>query len=141
MKYMKNIQNIMSQILNRRSNNNTSLNERRIDSNDNISFDCVYSIKSSDSERSFHFLSSPKYRNRNDMRLISVSSEDTITSSENEEDLCSICLEELKESKSLSMSQCQHKFHVKCVKQWLNEKATCPLCNSDQEKLKNRLSF
>ena len=141
MKYIKNFKNLVCQILNGKTNNNTPSDERRIDSNDNISFDCVYSIKSSDSERSFNFLSSPRSNNRNDMTLISISSEDSITSNESEDNLCCICLQDLKESKSLFMSKCQHKFHIKCVKKWLNEKATCPLCNSDQEKLKIRLNL
>mmetsp|Transcript_18912 Transcript_18912/g.26335 ORF Transcript_18912/g.26335 Transcript_18912/m.26335 type:complete len:171 (+) Transcript_18912:106-618(+) len=39
---------------------------------------------------------------------------------------CSICLEELKgDSHTLP---CDHKFHSKCVSQWLDKKPTCPLC-------------
>ncbi len=75
------------------------------------------------------------------MSLISISSDESISSMESQENLCCICLQDLKESKSLFMTGCQHKFHIKCVKQWLNEKSTCPLCNSNQDKLKERLNL
>ncbi len=140
--YLKNLKKIVCSYFPKKNNE---------DNNDEVSFDCVYSMKSSESESSLsslRYLSSPtgfsnsRISRNNDMSLVSISSsEESISSIDSQENLCCICLQDIKESKSLFMTYCHHKFHVKCVKQWLIEKSTCPLCNSNQEKLKNRLSL
>ena len=45
------------------------------------------------------------------------------------QDLCVICREELKISDTLYRAPCRHKFHKKCLKQWLKQNNRCPLCD------------
>ena len=55
---------------------------------------------------------------------------------ENEEEInisveiCSICIESyLPKQKALTLP-CNHKFHSKCIKVWLEKESTCPLCRT-----------
>ncbi|BAT89530.1 hypothetical protein VIGAN_06050400 [Vigna angularis var. angularis] len=42
---------------------------------------------------------------------------------------CAICLEEFKNGEEcVEFSVCGHIFHCDCIKQWLEEKPTCPNC-------------
>ena len=104
---------------------------------EDFTFDCVYSVITMDSSNDYVRL---KSRLQNDMRLMSISSSESITSMESQDNVCCICLDEIKKSNLLMMSECHHKFHIKCVKEWLCQRPTCPLCNSDQHKLHERLS-
>ncbi|XP_057492295.1 probable E3 ubiquitin-protein ligase RHG1A isoform X2 [Actinidia eriantha] len=44
------------------------------------------------------------------------------------EELCSICQEDYVEGEDLGKLDCSHNFHFSCIKQWLMQKNTCPLC-------------
>ncbi|KAF8104619.1 hypothetical protein N665_0171s0120 [Sinapis alba] len=44
---------------------------------------------------------------------------------------CPICLEEWSEGDVAAEMPCKHKFHSKCVEEWLGRRATCPLCRYD----------
>ncbi|CAH8382343.1 unnamed protein product [Eruca vesicaria subsp. sativa] len=41
---------------------------------------------------------------------------------------CSICLDEWSVGDVAAEMPCKHKFHSKCVEEWLGRHATCPLC-------------
>lgn len=43
------------------------------------------------------------------------------------EDVCSICLEELKAAK---VTPCRHYFHSLCLRKWLNVQDKCPMCHT-----------
>lgn len=43
---------------------------------------------------------------------------------------CAICLEEYKDNSLLGILKCNHDFHTDCVKKWLKEKNSCPICKS-----------
>ena len=43
------------------------------------------------------------------------------------EDVCSICLEELKAAK---VTPCRHFFHSLCLRKWLNVQNKCPMCHT-----------
>lgn len=47
-----------------------------------------------------------------------------------EED-CVICMDDYLENNKCSELHCGHKFHKKCILKWMNERRTCPLCNSN----------
>ncbi|CAA0815339.1 RING/U-box superfamily protein [Striga hermonthica] len=49
--------------------------------------------------------------------------------SENERK-CSICQEEYEENDEAGTLNCGHSFHVCCIKQWLGQKNTCPICKT-----------
>ncbi len=45
------------------------------------------------------------------------------------EEICPICLEgDTIALGHLRMTYCQHRFHANCLRKWLNEKTTCPIC-------------
>ncbi|XP_022845165.1 probable E3 ubiquitin-protein ligase RHG1A isoform X2 [Olea europaea var. sylvestris] len=41
---------------------------------------------------------------------------------------CCICQEEYKDGEDLGTLECNHDFHVECIKQWLMHKNLCPIC-------------
>ncbi|KAM4086331.1 hypothetical protein ACJW30_10G093200 [Castanea mollissima] len=43
---------------------------------------------------------------------------------------CSICQEEYVVGDELGRLQCEHKFHVDCIEQWLGLKNWCPICKA-----------
>lgn len=43
---------------------------------------------------------------------------------------CIICLSEIK-SACFSGTKCNHFYHLKCAKKWLNINHTCPLCKRE----------
>nr|XP_043636107.1 probable E3 ubiquitin-protein ligase RHG1A [Erigeron canadensis] len=43
---------------------------------------------------------------------------------------CCICQEEYKDGDDLGTLECGHDFHHGCVKQWLQQKNSCPICKS-----------
>ena len=51
---------------------------------------------------------------------------------------CCICLEKI-DTKKIILSGCKHTLHIGCAKKWFMEKAHCPLCRSNQNRLKNRI--
>ena len=53
-------------------------------------------------------------------------------------DKCCICLEKI-DTKKVIMSSCKHQLHIKCAREWFMENAQCPLCRSQQIRLKKRI--
>lgn len=46
-----------------------------------------------------------------------------------EENICAVCLEEVKYKSSITMHlSCEHYFHKDCIKDWMDKKGTCPCC-------------
>ncbi|PWA54294.1 zinc finger, RING/FYVE/PHD-type [Artemisia annua] len=43
---------------------------------------------------------------------------------------CCICQEEYKDGDDLGGLECKHDFHRDCIKQWLQQKNSCPICKS-----------
>lgn len=52
---------------------------------------------------------------------------------ENEKITCCICLGEIE--KTICSLKCNHKFHKKCVEDWLETNPTCPVCRDQNEKV------
>lgn len=44
---------------------------------------------------------------------------------------CPICLEDYVSGATLRRLHCSHQFHKPCVDKWLQQKATCPICQGD----------
>ncbi|XVE58753.1 hypothetical protein DITRI_Ditri04bG0194400 [Diplodiscus trichospermus] len=44
---------------------------------------------------------------------------------------CSICQEECEEDEEMGKLYCGHSFHIQCIKQWLVQKNTCPVCKTE----------
>ncbi|XP_028056439.1 probable E3 ubiquitin-protein ligase HIP1 [Camellia sinensis] len=45
-----------------------------------------------------------------------------------EEEPCCICQEEYDDGEKLGKLDCGHEFHFDCIKQWLMQKNSCPIC-------------
>lgn len=56
---------------------------------------------------------------------------ENITELNDENKICSICLEEYKNNDKIKKLDCNHIFHSECVKIWLSNKTTCPICRTD----------
>ena len=48
--------------------------------------------------------------------------------SENSEESCSICLENYKKNDTINILKCGHKYHEKCIDEWIEKSDNCPLC-------------
>ncbi|KAF4403289.1 hypothetical protein G4B88_007935 [Cannabis sativa] len=45
------------------------------------------------------------------------------------EDRCPICLEGYESYRMIAVLQkCKHKFHISCIRNWVERKQTCPMC-------------
>ncbi|KAG5229880.1 zinc finger family protein [Salix suchowensis] len=44
---------------------------------------------------------------------------------------CSICQDEFEEADEVGKLDCGHGFHMQCIKQWLAQKNTCPVCKTE----------
>ena len=49
----------------------------------------------------------------------------------NEKGQCSICLEHFTVRETMITLPCFHTFHETCCRQWIAEKAVCPVCMTD----------
>lgn len=48
-----------------------------------------------------------------------------------EEQACSICLEPFKKDEKVAVLKCTHFFHEACIKPWVEDHFTCPICRAD----------
>ncbi|KAF5756394.1 putative transcription factor C2H2 family [Helianthus annuus] len=46
---------------------------------------------------------------------------------------CTICQEEHEEKDEIGKLKCGHLYHMYCIKQWLGQKKTCPICKTAVE--------
>ncbi|KAG6752906.1 hypothetical protein POTOM_042946 [Populus tomentosa] len=44
---------------------------------------------------------------------------------------CSICQDDYEEDGEVGKLDCGHGFHIQCIKQWLGQKNTCPVCKTE----------
>lgn len=47
-----------------------------------------------------------------------------------DEDVCPICIMPLNFYTTVKISKCQHRFHMKCIREWFMVKKVCPCCIS-----------
>ncbi|GMI94779.1 hypothetical protein like AT5G24870 [Hibiscus trionum] len=71
-----------------------------------------------------------------------TSLEDANVSCEVEKDdaRCSICQEEYVVGDEVGRLQCEHRYHVGCIQQWLRVKNWCPICKASAEALQSSCS-
>ena len=43
---------------------------------------------------------------------------------------CTICQEEYEAEDEMGKLDCGHFYHIRCIKQWLSQKNSCPVCKS-----------
>ncbi|KAK1423196.1 hypothetical protein QVD17_18491 [Tagetes erecta] len=51
------------------------------------------------------------------------------TVSEDDEDVCPICLEEYTIENPRIMTKCSHHYHLSCIYEWNERSETCPVCS------------
>merc|ERR1711865_1118972 len=60
---------------------------------------------------------------------------DASQTSDSDDPTCSICLCEYEDKDELRLlPTCSHKFHVKCIDEWLLLKTNCPVCRAPVKK-------
>eukprot|EP00357_Protocruzia_adherens_P034849 CAMPEP_0115037324 /NCGR_PEP_ID=MMETSP0216-20121206/42724_1 /TAXON_ID=223996 /ORGANISM="Protocruzia adherens, Strain Boccale" /LENGTH=141 /DNA_ID=CAMNT_0002417469 /DNA_START=862 /DNA_END=1287 /DNA_ORIENTATION=+ len=47
-----------------------------------------------------------------------------------QDDICNICLEQFGKNEEIPKLTCDHTFHTKCLRNWLEMRASCPTCRS-----------
>lgn len=50
-----------------------------------------------------------------------------------ENPVCTVCMENIKSESMIKNLKCNHKFHPKCINEWLKRKLICPMCKSRVE--------
>jgi len=67
------------------------------------------------------------YKRRKVLKIKTVDSNDE----ENLLNECPICIEKYKKHEKIIILKCDHNFHEKCIKEWLNKKNSCPNCREN----------
>lgn len=74
---------------------------------------------------------------RNDNVEIDVSTQ-LYSTTNKKYDSCCICTDNYKKNDEVSVLECEHIYHLKCIKEWGKYKSTCPVCNA---KISNNYSI
>lgn len=53
------------------------------------------------------------------------------TEEESKDEMCVICIVDFEKDAALRMLPCKHKFHTKCIDQWLANNSKCPICRTE----------
>ncbi|KAH0709633.1 hypothetical protein KY284_011060 [Solanum tuberosum] len=61
-------------------------------------------------------------------RMNRIMYQSTGRSISDDNDTCSICLDDYSDGQVIGSADCQHTFHFDCISQWLMQKNSCPLC-------------
>jgi hypothetical protein len=67
---------------------------------------------------------------RNDNVEINVSSQ-LYSTTNKKYDSCCICTDNYKKNDEVSVLECEHIYHIKCIKEWCKYKSSCPVCNAN----------
>jgi hypothetical protein len=65
---------------------------------------------------------------RNDNIEINVGSQ-LYSTTDKKYDTCCICTDKYGKNEQVSVLECGHIYHVKCIKEWGKYKPACPVCN------------
>ena len=49
----------------------------------------------------------------------------------NNQEICSICLEYIENNHKSKYTECGHKFHTRCLHDWIMINNTCPICRHE----------
>ena len=68
--------------------------------------------------------------------IINIPSQEYINVKHNDNKSCCICLVDFEDESVISLTNCDHIFHMDCIIEWSRYKKDCPICRKD---LKNKL--
>ncbi|CAH8360232.1 unnamed protein product [Eruca vesicaria subsp. sativa] len=73
---------------------------------------------------------SPESIHRLDVDIATINREMTVrdATSDEEDDLCTICFEQFGKNGTVNTLDCDHVFHHKCIVSWIRMRLTCPTC-------------
>ncbi len=54
-----------------------------------------------------------------------------VTQQANSNGACTICLKRPKAGQQMGVTNCDHKFHIKCFNKWFDDNDNCPVCRFD----------
>ncbi|CAA2946073.1 probable E3 ubiquitin- ligase RHB1A [Olea europaea subsp. europaea] len=86
------------------------------------------SVTDEKAQLSIELKASEEVKNEDDLKK---STEPLVSSPQDEEDVCPICLEEYDVENPKLFTKCDHHFHLACILGWMERSDTCPVC--DQE--------
>ena len=67
---------------------------------------------------------------RNDNVIVLVETQPYDTTDKNYEE-CSICTDKYEKKEEVSVLDCGHVYHPKCINEWAKYKPTCPVCKAE----------
>jgi hypothetical protein len=82
-------------------------------------------------QRSVVVLRTRRYRDRPTVHQSSDHADAAQQETAPHDDVCAICLNAFADADRVGDLQCQHVFHVDCLKSWIQHKNHCPLCKAD----------
>lgn len=94
----------------------------------------LYGIFEAIQGRPMSWINEPQIRRRRAVKVEELRSIEfhLDTSHGDEQNQCSICLEDFKQNEVIVTTPvCHHNFHKKCLQEWLNSHFNCPFCRSD----------
>ena len=62
-----------------------------------------------------------------------------MTTELSDDNICSICLNDLNIEQIYTLPECNHKFHTKCIFTWFDKNNNCPLCRVVVPELKKKV--
>jgi len=65
---------------------------------------------------------------------------DSDDDNDDDAETCTICILSIKDGDHIGALQCDHKFHVDCLKEWIKRRNVCPLCQSPNIAVERRSS-
>ncbi len=65
---------------------------------------------------------------RNLLQYLLTSNIENVEKLSDDKKNCIICLEDFKNREEIVTLPCTHIFHTKCIKDWLIEEKSCPIC-------------
>ena len=90
----------------------------------------IYGMYSSDERYSYGGYSSDEEEYNNSENHNIKLKMTQITRENIKDDVCTICLLQLHEENDVVELNCNHQYHIDCIKNWLNHKPECCLCKT-----------
>jgi hypothetical protein len=68
------------------------------------------------------------------LTIVNASEAFNASNSSNSSNTCSICITDFTPDEKIVKLECEHTFHIDCIKQWFKQDHICPLCRKSVNK-------